>query len=331
MRRRDFVRTVAYSSIVLPLRAFAQQPAGKVWHVGYLYPGNLDNPADRAGFDLFRSELARLGFAEGTNVLIDAKFAKGRPGTLDALAKDVVDARPDVVVAIATPAIAAAQRATSAIPIVMMPATDPIGSGFVKSLARPGGNITGMANMYGDSVPKAIELLHNLLPSANRLAILGSSNPTHPEQLEIATKAARKLNFTTLPVMAPDQDELEQAFARMSAESCDALFVLADPVRPPIVQLAAKAKLPAMYQFGAYVVDLGGFASYGAEFNAILRKGAEYVARIFKGANPAETPVEQPVVFEFAINLKTAKELGISVPEAILARADRVIEYKGGR
>ncbi|KRR19437.1 ABC transporter substrate-binding protein [Bradyrhizobium retamae] len=325
MRRRDFVRTVAYSSIALPLRAFAQQPAGKVWRVGYLYPGNLDNPADRAALNLFSSELARLGFAEGTNVLIDTRFAKGKPGTLDALAKDIVDARPDAIVAIATPAIAAAQKATSAIPIVMMPATDPIGSGFVKSLARPGGNITGMANMYGDSVPKDIELLHSLLPTANRLAILGSSNPTHPEQREIAIKAAKTLGFTTLPVMAPNQDELEQAFARMSAENCDTLFVLADPVRPPIVQLAAREKIPAMYQFGGYV-DLGGFASYGAEFNAILRKGAEYIARIFKGANPAETPVEQPVVFEFAINLNTAKELGVSVPEGILARADRLIE-----
>src|SRR6185312_2340362 len=140
-------------------------------------------PVDRAGYDLFRSELARLGFAEGKNVVIDAKWANGKPDKLGGLAKEIVAAHPDVVVAIATPAIAAAQKATSTIPIVMMPATDPIGSGFVKSLAHPGGNITGMANMYGDSLGKSIELLHGLLPAAKRLALLASSNPTHPQQL----------------------------------------------------------------------------------------------------------------------------------------------------
>jgi putative ABC transport system substrate-binding protein len=325
MKRRDFVAALLTIPITRASVAFAQSSSSKVWHVGYLYPGNLDNPSDRSGFDLFRSELGRLGFPEGEHLVIDAKFAKGKPDTLDALAKAMADARPDVIVAIATPAIAAAQKASSTIPIVMMPATDPIGSGFVRSLARPGGNITGMANMYGDSVGKSVELLHSLLPAAKRVAILMSSNPTHPQQLEIASTAAKALGLVTIPVMAPNQNDLEQAFEKMRAEKCDALFVLADPLRPPIVQLAAKAKIPAVYQYGGFV-DLGGLASYGAEFNAILRKGAEYVVRIFKGANPAETPVEQPVVFELAINLKTARELGVNIPEAILARADRIIE-----
>lgn len=144
--------------------AFAHAASGKVWRIGYLYPGNLDNPSDRAGFDIFRSELDRLGFHENDNLIIDTKFARGKPETLIALAQDMADARPDVIVAIATPAIAAAQKVTSKIPIVMMPATDPIGSGFVKSLARPGGNITGMANMYGDSIGKTVELLHGSSP-----------------------------------------------------------------------------------------------------------------------------------------------------------------------
>jgi putative ABC transport system substrate-binding protein len=325
MKRRDFVAALLTISITRPSVAFAQSSSSKVWRVGYLYPGNLDNPSDRAGFDLFRSELGRLGFPEGEHLVIDAKFAKGEPDTLDALAKAVAEARPDVIVAIATPAIAAAQKASNTIPIVMMPATDPIGSGFVRSLARPGGNITGMANMYADSVGKSVELLHSLLPAANRVAVLMSSNPTHPQQLEIASTVTKALGLVTIPVMAPNQNDLEQAFEKMRAEKCEALFVLADPVRPPIVQLAAKAKIPAVYQYGGYV-DLGGLASYGAEFNAILRKGAEYVVRIFKGADPAETPVEQPVVFELVINLKTAKELGLTIPETILARADRIIE-----
>lgn len=325
MKRRDLVAALLTIPIARPSVAFAQSSSSKVWRVGYLYPGNLDNPSDQAGFDLFRSELRRLGFPEGANLVIDARFAKGNPDTLDALAKAVAAARPDVIVAIATPAIAAAQKASNTIPIVMMPATDPIGSGFVRSLARPGGNITGMANMYGDSVGKSVELLHSLLPAARRIAVLMSSNPTHPQQLEIANAATKALGLVTIPVMAPSQNDLEQAFEKMRAEKCDALFVLADPVRPPIVQLAAKAKVPAVYQYAGYV-DLGGLASYGAEFSAILRKGAEYVVRIFKGANPAETPVEQPVVFELAINLKTAKELGLTIPETILARADRIIE-----
>ena len=318
MNRRQVV--AAFLTISL-----TQAHAEKIWRLGYLYSGSLDNPADRAGFDLFRSELAKLGFSEGKNVIIQAAFAKGNPSTLPALAKDLVDFRADVIVAIATPAIAAAQKATSTIPIVMMPATDPIGSGFVKSLARPGGNITGMANMYGDSIGKSVELLHSLLPQAKRIAVLMSSNPTHPQQFEIARSALKTVGLVAVPAIAPNQADLETAFETIEKENCDAIFVLADPVRPPIVKLAAKVKLPAVYQYTGYV-DLGGFASYGSELNAILRKGAEYVARIFRGALPAETPVEQPVVFELAVNLKTAKELGIIVPEQILLRADRVIE-----
>lgn len=304
---------------------FAQAASGKIWRVGYLYPGDLDNPSDRAALDVFRSELGRLGFHEGDNLVIDPKWARGQPNTLISLAQEMVDARPDVIVAIATPAIAAAQKVTATVPIVMMPATDPIGSGFVKSLAKPGGNITGMANMYGDSVGKTVELLHSLLPDARRIAVLMSSNPTHPQQLEIATASLKTLGLAPIPVSAPSQDDLPQAFEKMQAEGCDAIFVLADPVRPPIVTLAARARIPAIYQYAGFV-EMGGFASYGAEFSAILRKGAEYTVRIIKGAKPSETPVEQPIVFELVINMRTAKELGAKVPDAILARADRVIE-----
>lgn len=164
-----------------------------------------------------------------------------------------------------------------------------------------------------------------LLPDSKRIAVLMSSNPTHPQQLEIATSAMKALGLVAVPAMAPAQDDLPRVFEKMRADSCDALFVLADPVRPPIVTLAAEAKLPAIYQYAGFV-ELGGFASYGAEFSAILRKGAEYAVRIIKGAIPSETPVEQPIVFELVINMRTAKELGVKVPDAILARADRVIE-----
>jgi len=324
MNRRELVTAFLILAATRPKSAEAQQSSGKVWRIGYLYPGDLDNPSDHAALDFFRAELGRLGFPEGRAIL-DAKGAKGKPDELLALAKEIVDARPDVVVAIATPAIAAVQKTTSTIPIVMMPATDPIGSGFIQSLAHPGGNITGMANMYGDSIGKSIELLHGLLPNAKRVAVLMSANPTHPQQLEIARAATSALGLTVMPVVAVSQSDLQQAFAKMREDNCDALFVLADPVRPPVVSLAAQSKILAVYQYAGYV-DMGGLASYGAEFSSILRKGAEYVVRIIKGAKPTETPVEQPVKFEFVLNLNTAKQLGVSVPEAALNRADRIIE-----
>ncbi|MFL6827057.1 MAG: ABC transporter substrate-binding protein, partial [Bradyrhizobium sp.] len=319
MERREFVAALLAITLAPSRVALAQMSSTTVRRVGYLYAGSLKNPTDREALDLFRSELARLGFPEGKNLVIETKFANGRPDTLGALAKELVDTHPDVIVAIATPAVAAAQQATSTIPIIMMPATDPIGSGFVKSLAHPGGNISGMANMYGDSVGKSIEILHSLVPTAKRIAVLMSSNRAHRQLFEIANDAIKSLGLAAIAVTAPNQDDLERAFDKMLAENCDALYVLADPMRPPIVSLAAKAKLPALYQYGGFV-DVGGLASYGAEFNAILRKGADYVARILKGANPAETPVEQPVAFEFAINLKTAKELGLTIPGELLAR-----------
>ncbi len=207
----------------------------------------------------------------------------------------------------------------------MAPATDPIGSGFIKSLAHPGGNITGMANMYGDAIGKSVELLHSILPAAKRVAVLMSTNPTHPQQYELAEVALKGLDLAAVRVMAPTPGDLEQAFERMKQENCDALFVLADPTRPTIVSLAAKTKIPAIYQFSNFVV-LGGLASYGPNLEAIYRKVAQYVDRIFKGADPAELPVEQPVVFELALNLKTAAALGLTIPESVMARADKVIE-----
>jgi putative tryptophan/tyrosine transport system substrate-binding protein len=269
--------------------------------------------------------LRELGYIEGKNLIIDYRDAGGKLERLPSLVSELIALRPDVINAITTPAIAAAQRATSTIPIIMAPATDPIGSGFVKSLPRPGGNITGMANMVGDVVGKAVELLHTLLPSAKRIAVLGSTNPTHPQQYELADAAAKRLGLATVAVIAPTPDDLEQAFEEMKQEGCDALFVLGDVTRPAIVPLAAKARLLAIYQSSVFV-DLGGLASYGADLKAVFRKVAQYDDRIFKGADPAELPVEQPVVFELALNLKTAVSLGLTFPDSVMARADKVIE-----
>ena len=232
MKRRVFIGVIGGAAIAWPLVALAQQSAGKVWRVAYLYPGTLDNPPDRALFDAFRAEMRELGYIEGKNLVIDNRNAEGKAERLPSLVSELIALRPDVIVAVATPAIAAAQHATSTIPIVMAPATDPVGSGFIKSLAHPGGNITGMANMFGDAIGKSVELLHAIVPSAKRIAVLMSTNPTHPQQYELVEIAAKTLGLAVVRVMAPTPGDLEQAFDRMRQENCDALFVLADPTRP---------------------------------------------------------------------------------------------------
>jgi len=325
MLRRNLVQAIAYSSFAWPFIARAQQSSSKTWRIAHVYPGKYDNPSDIALYDVFRGQLRELGYVEGKNLIIDQRSAEGKLERLPSFFDELIALRPDVIVAITTPAIAAAQKATSSIPIVMAPATDPIGSGFIKSYARPGGNITGMANMNGDALGKAIELLHAILPSAKRVAVLLSNNPTHPQQYELAEAAIKSLNLAAVRIVAPTPNDLEQAFEVMTKEGCDALFVLADVTRPTIVAFAARSRIPTIYQTSAYA-PMGGLASYSPALDAIYLKVAQYCHRIFKGAKPAELPVEQPVVFELALNLKTAATFGITFPDSVIARADKVIE-----
>lgn len=325
MLRRNFIRAISYTTIAVPWIATAQQSSSKVWRIAYLYPGSLAAPGDRAIFGVFRAEMATMGYVEGKSLIIDDRSAEGKLERLPSFLTELIALRPDVIVAITTAAIAAAQKATSTIPIIMAPSVDPIGSGFVKSLAHPGGNITGMAAMAGDAVGKAVELLHDILPSAKRIAVLMSNNPSHPWHYGMAETAIKSLGLTPVPVLAPTPDDLAQAFETMKSENCDALFVLGDVTRPAIVTLAAKLRIPAIYQSSPYVA-LGGLASYHPDIEAIYRKAAQYCDRIFKGADPAELPVEQPVIFDLALNLKTAVSLGLTFPDSVLARANKVIE-----
>ena len=179
--------------------------------------------------------------------------------------------------------------------------------------------------MSDNAMGKAVELLHTILPSANRIAVLLSNNPTHPWQYELAEVAIKNLGLAAVRIVAPTPDDLERAFETMKKENCDALFVLGDATRPAIVSLAARSRIPAIYNSGAFV-PLGGLASYSPQLEGFYRTAAQYVDRIFKGADPAELPVEQPVVFELALNLKTAALLGLTIPDSVLARADKVIE-----
>jgi putative tryptophan/tyrosine transport system substrate-binding protein len=319
MKRREFTLFVLGVAVSWPIMAMSQQ--SKIIRVGLLNPSFTVQPL----LDAFRKQLSDLGYIEGKNLIIDYRTAEGHFERLPQLVQELVALRPDVLVAIATPAIAAAQRATSTIPIVMSPSTDPIGSGFVKSFAHPGGNITGVANMYGDVMGKSVETLHELLPAAKKVAVLMSLNTTHPTQYELARAALQSFGASVFPVVAPTPDDLPAAFHKMTEAHCDALFVLADPFRPTIVSLASSSRIPAVYQYREFV-DAGGLASYGANNIKMFKMAARYVDKILKGASPSETPVEQPTTFELIVNLKTAKAFGLTVPPSLLARADEVIE-----
>ena len=311
------------ATLVRPTFARAQA-SQKVWSLAFLLSDSWESEVQRSLFEIFRDELRKLGYTDGKNLLISRKAAEGHIERLDPLAKELVALKPDVVVAVAGPAIVAAQRATATIPIVMWGASDAVAFGFIKSLAHPGGNLTGVASMFSDTIGKSLELLRGIVPTATRVAVLGSL-PSHKRLFEPAENAAKTLGLAMIPILASSPDDLGQAFEKMAQERCDALFVLAAPINPGLVALAAQWKMPAIYQFSAYV-DLGGLASYGASLSLMGKQTARYVARIFQGAQPAELPVEQPVAFELALNLKTATALGLTIPPAVIARADKVIE-----
>ena len=323
MQRREFI-TLLGSTTTWPLVARAQQQT-RLWRVGYLDQGSAAFAESR---EAFRLKLRELGYLEGQNLILDVRGSEGDFSRLPALAAELVALRPDVIVAGATLAVSAAQRATSSIPIVMGPTADPVGSGFVKSLARPGGNITGVSLMSADLSTKSLDFLTALVPRARRIAVLKSSNPTHPVLFNEVNAAASGIGLTVVPVTAALASDLDDAFATMTKAACDALIVLAEPLTPVtarIPEFAAKARLPAIYQTSRFV-KAGGLLGYGPNIADLFRRAAVYVDRIIKGANPADLPVEQPTKFDLAINLKAAKALGLEVPWQLQQLADEVIE-----
>jgi putative tryptophan/tyrosine transport system substrate-binding protein len=325
MRRREFINLIAGSAVAWPLAVRAQQQTDKVWRVGYFTPSSATN-ISVALLDAFRLKLNDLGYVEGRNLGLYVRRANDDFARLPGVASELVSLAPDVIVSASEIATLALQRATSSIPIVMAGGSDPIGSGFVKSLAKPGGNITGLSNQFLDLTAKILELLHAAVPNAKRIAVLTSANPHHEGYVKEAYLAAGALGLTIIPVTARTLDDLGNAFAKMHGESCDALFVPADArINRRIVELANEWRLPAIYEAGDFV-NMGGWLSYGPDLHEQWRKAAVYVDRILKGANPADLPVEQPTKFELEINLKTSKLLGVTIPDSILARADKVIE-----
>src|SRR5262245_2129698 len=255
-----------------------------------------------------KGTLRTLGYEEGKNLVIDLRQANGRYAELPKLLAEVIAVNPEVIVAEATPAVAAAQQLTSTIPIVMAPATDPVGSGFVKSLAHPGGNITGVANTFDDLTAETLDIVRLVFPDVKKIGILTSSNPSHPPLVNVAIRASGAIGISAEGFVASNPEDLDKVFANMKAANCDVVYVLADPPRPTLPPLAIKYGLPAVCQVSAYP-SLGALMSYGPDIKSLFVRAAHYVDRILKGGSPADMPVEQPTKFVFVINLQTAKAL----------------------
>jgi putative ABC transport system substrate-binding protein len=303
--------------------AHGQQPA-KVPRIGYL--AGIESPARVAAF---RQGLRELGYLEGKNIVIEYRSAQGKLDRLPELATELVRLKVEVIVSGGSGSTRLAKEATNAIPIVMTGDPDPVGSGFVTSLARPGGNITGLSTLRSELSGKRLELLKEIVPKLSRVALFGTSTqPGNPQALKETELAAGafgvKLQY--LDVLAPK--DIETAFRAAGNGQAEAVFVLTGPVinaqRKQIADLAAKSRLPAMYP-GREYVEAGGLMSYGVNRNDLDRRAATFVDKILKGAKPANLPVEQPMKFEFIINLKAAKQIGLTIPPNVLARADRVI------
>ncbi|MEO6782205.1 MAG: ABC transporter substrate-binding protein [Bradyrhizobium sp.] len=305
----------------LSIANLAQAESAKVWRVAFVTSG-----VGHFILDVVRETFKSRGFEEGRNLIIDVKEANGRYDTLPSLLNELIALKPDLIIAEATPAIAAAQRATATIPIVMAPASDPIGSGFVKSFTHPGGNITGVANMFGDTTTKILDIIRQVFPNATKIGVLISNNPTHPAFADIAERAAKAVGISASRFVAPNPEDLERTFSAMKDAGCQAVYVLADPPRPALPPIALNAGLPTIFQVGSYVTLYGGLMSYGPNIRAFFTKAVEYADRILKGAKPEDLPVEQPTTFELIINLRTARALGLIIPEQVLMMADQVIE-----
>jgi len=306
--------------------AEAQQPA-KVPRIGYLTGATPDGQSAR--IEAFRQGLRELGYVEGKNIVIEYRYAELKPDRLPALAAELVRLKVDVIVTGGGGNTRAAKEATNTIPIVMAQDNDPVANGFVASLARPGGNITGLSNLSPEITGKQLELLKEIIPKLSRVAVLGTStNPANAPQLRETELAAGafKVKLQYLAVLSPK--DIETAFRAASKGLADPVLVLPGSIfnsnRTQIVKLAVKSRLPAIYNHSEYVVD-GGLMTYGASLPDLDRRAATFVDKILKGAKPADLPVEQPTKFEFIINLKAAKQIGLAIPPNVLVRADRVI------
>ncbi|MGZ8483736.1 MAG: ABC transporter substrate-binding protein [Candidatus Binatia bacterium] len=326
MRNKIFSLALCTLLLAFSVSTEAQQPT-KIRRIGYLGATSLSIIPAR--IDAFRQGLRELGYVEGKNIVVDYRWAEGKMERLPELATELVRLKVDVIVTSGPTVTRAAKEALVTIPIVMANDTDPVGNGFVASLARPGGNITGLATFAPELSGKQLELLNEIVPKLSRVAVLGNStqpgNALALREIELAARAF-KVKLQNLDVVDPT--EIETAFRAASKGRAEALLVLGGPVlfsnRKQIIDFAGKNRLPAIYERLEHV-EAGGLMTYGPNINELHRRAATYVDKILKGRTPAELPVEQPIKFEFIVNLKAAKQIGLTVPPNVLARADRVI------
>ena len=331
MKRRQFI-TLLGSTVTWPFAARAQQPSG-MRRIGVLLGNAESDPQAQAGLVKFTKALQDLGWNVGRNIAIDYRWAAADVGRMTTFAKELVALKPDLILAQTTPVVEALQRETKTIPIVFVVVSDPVGSGLVNSLPRPGGNITGFINVESSLSGKWIELLKEVVPHLSRAALL--FNPeTAPffnyflQPFESAARASA-IDPTTAPVHTPD--DIERIFAELGARQDTGVVVLVDVFTAKrstldvVISAAARNRVPTIYPY-RYMVAAGGLVSYGVDNADLLRRAADYVDRILKGAKPADLPVQLPTAFELAVNLKTAKSLGITIPGTVVARADEVVE-----
>ena len=323
MERRTFMALVAGSVLAAPLAAGAQQP-GKVYRLGVMLASSASN---NPLLDAFRQGLRELGWMDGKNIELEIR-GDGNSERYPAIAAELIRLRVDMIVVANSPAAAAAKNATSTLPIVMVTVGNPVGRGLVDSIARPGGNITGLTIMEADIVGKQLQLLKETIPRASRVSVVRNARAASlsSKNLEVAAQLLA-IQPQILEVRSPE--EFDNAFSTMIRGRSDALLVMSDSMffvhRKRLADLAIKARLPTMFTTSEYA-EAGGLMAYGASSLYNFRRAAVYVDKILKGAKPADLPIEQPTQFEFVINLKTAKALGVTIPPSLLGRADRVIQ-----
>lgn len=326
LNRRTVMFALVAAGALGVLRGVAASDAARTARIGFV---STANPKRNPQLEAFREGLRDLGYVEGKNIAIDYRWAQG---TLDAradVARELVQQGVDVIVAWGTPATAAVQKATSSVPIVMVAVADPVGSGFVRSLARPGGNITGASNAMVDVGGKWVELMMQLVPAVNTIAILRNpANAGSAAWTREAEQAARSYGVRALVLDAASTEEIDRAFDAMQREGAGALIITGDPFfagqGERLAERARGNRLPSSF-VASFYPEAGGLLSYGMDVIAMFRRAASFVDRILKGAAPADLPVEQPTVFQLVINLETAEAIGIEVPQSVLLRADRII------
>jgi putative ABC transport system substrate-binding protein len=330
MLRRRFI--VSATAVLVAPAAVMAQTAGKVWRIGYLSLVSERLEQSRQWGAAFREGLRKLGYVEGHNVVVEQRYAAGRVDRLPALAAELVDRRVDVLVAAPAGSAGVAKNVTNTVPIVFMGEPDPVGTRLVASLARPGGNVTGLADAHADLIPKRLELLKQVTPQATRVGVLrNAANPSTAPQWPTAQDAGRALGLTLVPVdvKGPGRGDIDQAFAAIDEARLAGLLVIADPTlgnhRTRIAELSIKHRLPTSGTHRGWS-EGGLLMSYGSDFIEMFRRGATLVDKILRGTKPADLPVEEPTKFELVINLKTAKALRLTMPASLLARADQVLE-----